>query len=92
MRMDWGLMEDKVLVCKINMFMEFQYLEFGDGEPSIGVPFDDLATVLPATCYEHGYNKIHFFGNENYISGLIQNIRAEETRVYSENKLKFEVN
>lgn len=85
-------MEDKVLVCKINMFMEFQYLEFGNGEPSIGVPFDDLATVLPATCYEHGYNKIHFFGNENYISGLIQDIRAEETRVYSESKLKFEVN
>ena len=85
-------MEDKVLVCKINMFMEFQYLEFGDGEPSIGVPFDDLATVLPTTCYEHGYNKIHLFGNENYISGLIQDIRAEETRVYSENKLKFEVN
>ena len=85
-------MEDKVLVCKINMFMEFQYLEFGDGEPSIGVPFDDLATVVPATCYERGYKKVHFFGNESYISGLIQDIRAEETRVYSENKLKFEVN
>ena len=85
-------MEDKTLVCKINMFMEFQYLEFGNGEPSIGIPFDDLATVLPATCCEHGYNKIHFFGNENYIAGLIQDIRAEETRVYSENKLKFEVN
>ena len=85
-------MEDKVLVCKINMFMEFQYLEFENGEPSIGVPFDDLATVLPATCYEHGYNKLHFFGNENYISGVIQDIRAEETRVYSENKLKLEVN
>ena len=85
-------MEDKVLVCTIHMLLEFQYLEFGNGEPSIGVPFDDLATVLPTTCYEHGYNKIHFFGNENYISGLIQDIRAEETRVYSENKLKFEVN
>ena len=85
-------MEDKVLVCKINMFMELQYLEFGDGVHSIGVTFDDLDNVLPATCYEHGYNKIHFFGNENYISGLIQDIRAEETRVYSENKLKFEVN
>ena len=43
-------MEDKVLVCKINMFMEFQYLEFGEGEPSIGVSFDDLSAVNPFTC------------------------------------------
>ena len=57
-------MEDKTLICKINMFDEFQYLEFRDSS-SIGVPFDELKSVLPAFCHEHGYEKIHFFGNES---------------------------
>lgn len=85
-------MEDKTLVCKINMFDEFQYLEFRDSS-SIGVPFEELHSVLPAFCHEHGYEKIHFFGNESYISGLIQAVRANDNTFYAEEKkLEFEVN
>ena len=77
-------MEDKTLVCKINMFDEFQYLEFRDSS-SIGVPFEELHSVLPAFCHEHG--------NESYISGLIQAVRANDNTFYAEEKkLEFEVN
>lgn len=85
-------MEDKTLVCKINMFDEFQYLEFRDSS-SIGIPFEELHSVLPFFCHDHGYEKIHFFGNESYISGLIQAIRANDNAFYAkEKKLEFEVN
>ena len=79
------------LVCYIDMFSAAQSVIFPDGNEA-RISIDDVAGYLPAVCYNHDIPKIHIYGNEQYISGLVPQILSYEKTHYSKNKLEIEVN
>lgn len=84
-------MGDKELICIINLFdakaqiidlnEERSYLEIKE------VPKSALAYCKTANC------KLHLFGNSEYISKLVTEVRELENQLYSNsNKIRIEVN
>ena len=84
-------MEDKTLICNIDMFAARQAIICPDGGRN-EVFADNLATMLPAFCVSGGYTKIHFFGNEAYINGIVDELRTVEALVCGNKKIEIEVN
>ena len=86
--------------------MEFQYLEFGDGEPSIGVSFDDLSAVLideeflkmiiKFFCYEQELRMAQLYNEKSavvYYNDKQIPKQEKLVNVYgSQNKIDFTIN
>ena len=60
------------IICFIDMFSLTQHVKIG--EQITTVPTNDLGKILPSLCYSNQTNKIHLFGNEMYIEGIISEI------------------
>lgn len=84
-------MENNVLICKVDMFALDQQVIYPDGETEY-VSTPELGKYLPVVCYQHNYPKIHLIGNEEFISGLVQEIWQAERTEYNKNDLEIEVN
>lgn len=84
-------MESNTLVCYIDMFTKTQSVIFPDGKES-RVALENVAGYIPAVCYNHNIPKAHLFGNEEFISGLLQDIWTYEKTNYGKNELEIEVN
>ena len=76
-------MNDEI-ICYVDMFSLTQNINIG--EKNISVPTNDLSKILPSLCYSNQTNKIHLFGNEMYIDGIISEI--EEQQNYSNLEIK----
>lgn len=76
-------MNDEI-ICYVDMFSLTQNVNIG--EKNISVPTNDLGKILPSLCYSNQTNKIHLFGNEMYINGIISEI--EEQQNYSNLEIK----
>lgn len=84
---------DKSLLCFVDMFSADQsFFDTNEREKNFNIKTSDIQDCLPAICREIGIYHIHFYGNENYISGLIQQIRTKENIKFGKNELTFEVN
>lgn len=83
-------MNDKI-ICKLELFDFDQRVFLPDGK-KINVPLERLTDYLTFSCYNKRCNKIHFFGDENYINKLIEDIKEIETKEYAQNNIEFEVN
>lgn len=83
------------IVCNISMFSMKQVIHIYNNEKkpaSFQINTTDLKDQLVKACYSNNIYKIHFFGNEEYISGLIEQIKAKETANYKVNKIEIGVN
>ncbi len=60
------------LICCIDMFSTTQVLMTPEGEKIIVEDFNKLCEFALAYCIEHNVPKLHFFGEEKYISGLLE--------------------
>ena len=90
--MEFSIM-DKSFLCFIDMFDECQrFFDINEREKNFSIKTSNIQDCLPAICREMNTYHIHFYGNENYINGLIQQIRAKENTKFGKNELTFEVN
>lgn len=83
------------IVCNISMFSMNQivYIYNNEKKPAtFQINTTDLQDQLINMCYSKNIYKIHFFGNEEYISGLVEQIRTKEAANYQVNKIKIGVN
>lgn len=84
-------MENNTIICQIEMFSKSQSVIFPDGKEA-RVALEDITSYIPAVCYNHHIPKVHLFGNEEYIAGLLQEMWAYEKTTYGKNELEIEVN
>lgn len=83
--------DNKTLICNVDMFAANQSVIYPDGRKN-EVIADNLASMLPSLCQAGGYTKVHFFGNQSYIDGIITELRTVEALVCNNNHLEIEVN
>lgn len=76
-------MNDEI-ICFVDMFSLTQNVKIG--EQIISIPTNELGRTLPSLCYSNKTNKIHLFGNEMYIDGIITEI--QENQNYSNLEIK----
>ena len=85
---------DKI-VCRIDPGLGIQHIiYFKDDKMQTeeGVYLKDLIPYLIKVCYKDNCYNVHFLGNSEFISGIIQNLLTEEATQYSTNKIQIEVN
>lgn len=81
----------KEVVCFIEMFDRAQSIIFPDGH-EVHIALDDVPSYVPAVCYNHNVFKIHFYGANEFIEGIIDKIQINEKHEYGKSQLQFEVN
>lgn len=81
---------DKEIICNIDMFSLNQTAHLDN--QSFSFPTDDLYKSLTAVCYDQKVYKVHFFGNEDYIDGIMSDMFADEVTRYGQNIIEIEVN
>lgn len=64
---------DKEIICSINLFTVEQQIYY-NGKKIMSVDLNNLADALIANCIRFNLNKIHLFGDEQFISELIPQI------------------
>ena len=72
------------IICFVDMFSLIQNVKIG--EQIMSIPTADLGQTLPSLCYSNQTNKIHLFGNETYIDGIVTEI--QENQDYSNLEIK----
>lgn len=82
----------KEIICDINLFTLNQSVTLPDGTLKRIPGGEALVSYLLGACYDNSINTIHFFGNEEYISGIIEEIKTNEMFCYGINNIKCEVN
>lgn len=87
-----------IICCRIEMFKNKQSIficsDDGNEEKIDSVSLDLLGAVIAQYCHEYETNKIHLFGQEEYIESLIDDIRTTNFFMYKNNAqvLEIEVN
>jgi hypothetical protein len=81
--------KEKELVCYVNMFDAEQTITTPRG--IVKVPNGFLAALLPDICFKENVSKVHLFGNEQYISGIVKNARETAKTTYNK-EIEIEVN
>lgn len=85
-------MEDKIVLCEIDMFSAEQVVRLPGGHVE-RVPLEKIYNYLPTVCYNLNIPKIHLFGNEKFCEGLANQIKSETQQLnYSNFNLEIEVN
>lgn len=91
-------MENKFLVCNINLFSKKQniiLIKNNDYNNATIIPCDlvDLGKMLTDFCFAENIDTIHIYGNEEYIKKITQDIDIYSgCSAYSNNMIKVEVN
>lgn len=84
-------MEDKIVLCKIDMFSAEQEVQLPGGHVE-RVPLDTIYTYLPMVCYNLNVPKIHIFGNQKFCEGIASQIKETQIANYSNFNIEIEVN
>lgn len=72
------------IICFVDMFSLTQNLKIGD--KIITIPTDELGKTIPSLCYSNQTNKVHLFGNEMYIEGIV--VEINENADYANIEIK----
>lgn len=72
------------IVCFIDMFSLTQNVQIG--EKIIPISTNEISKILPSLCYSNHTNKIHLFGNDIFIDGIVTEIN--ENQDYSNLEIK----
>ena len=72
------------IVCFIDMFSLTQNVQIG--EKIIPISTNEISKILPSLCYSNHTNKIHLFGNDSFIDGIVTEIN--ENQDYSNLEIK----
>lgn len=72
------------IVCFIDMFSLTQNVKVG--EKIIPISTNEIGKILPSLCYSNHINKIHLFGNDVFIDGIVTEI--SENQDYSNLEIK----
>jgi hypothetical protein len=75
---------NKEILCFIDMFSLTQNIQIG--EKVMPIPTSEIGKILPSLCYSNHTNKIHLFGNDAFIDGIITEIN--ENQDYSSLEIK----
>lgn len=84
-----------VIYCKINLFDMDQviYLIKDETEKEIAkAPLEYLDGTLAALCHEKEVYSVHLFGLEDFVTDIANKINKTEELMFSQNKIKVEVN
>lgn len=82
---------DNTLLCEVTTFSRESTLHFPDGSVQ-KVPTAELGQLLATTCNLSGINKVRFVcDNKNYLEGLIEESKLQESTLYGINNIEYEV-
>ena len=85
-----------VIYCPINLFDADQkiYLVSDDGKQKeiAKTPLDYLDGTLVALCYEKQVYDIHLIGVRDFILDVVEDIQKTENLMFSQKRIKVEVN
>lgn len=82
---------DNQLICCIDMFARTQVMVTPEGEKILVEGIENLGNMALDFCLQNKINKIHFFGDDTYISGLLER-KPELTFGFKNNNIIVEVN
>ena len=82
---------DNQLICCVDMFARTQVLVAPNGEKITVDGMENLGNLALEFCLKNKINKIHFFGDERFISGLLER-KPEVTFGFKNNNITVEVN
>ena len=72
------------IICFVDMFSLTQNLKIGD--KIITIPTDELGKTIHSLCYSNQTNKVHLYGNEMYIEGIV--VEINENADYANIEIK----
>ena len=72
------------IICFGDMFGLTQNLKSGD--KIITILTDELGKTIPSLCYSNQTNKVHLYGNEMYIEGIV--VEINENADYANIEIK----
>ena len=89
----------KKVICNFNLFdieqTMYVYIE-EDGVKRVNpigrCKFENLGHMLVEICYANDANRIHLFGNEEYVNGILHDIDLHSGSAYSNGMIQVEVN
>ena len=83
-----------IILCNINLFDANQkiYVFKEEQEEYSEVPMHFLDRALIMACYRENIYDIHLFGLDKVVNELKDNINKKENLLFSQNKIKVEVN
>lgn len=81
---------DKELRCIIDLFEQPMIIYPAGNREKIDLK--ELKDYIPQICHSEDIYKVHFYGNESYINGILEEIQESELIEYSINKIEYEVN
>ena len=82
---------DNQLICCVDMFARTQVMVTPKGEKIMVEGIENLGNMALDFCLQNKIGKIHFFGDDAYISGLLER-RPELTFGFKNNNIIVEVN
>jgi hypothetical protein len=82
---------DNQLICCVDMFARTQVMVTPEGEKILVEGIENLGSMALDFCLQNKIGKIHFFGDDTYISGLLER-KPELTFGFKNNNIVVEVN
>lgn len=82
---------DNQLICCVDMFARTQVMVTPEGEKILVEGIENLGSMALDFCLQNKIGKIHFFGDDTYISGLLER-KPELTFGFKNNNIIVEVN
>ena len=82
---------DNQLICCVDMFARTQVIVTPKGEKIFVEGIENLGSMALDFCLQNKISKIHFFGDDAYISGLLER-KPELTFGFKNNNIIVEVN
>lgn len=82
---------DNQLICCVDMFARTQVMVTPDGEKILVEGIENLGNTALDFCLQNKIGKIHFFGDDTYISGLLER-KPDLTFGFKNNNIIVEVN
>ena len=82
---------DNQLICCVDMFARTQVMVTPKGEKILVEGIENLGSMALDFCLQNKIGKIHFFGDDTYISGLLER-KPELTFGFKNNNIVVEVN
>lgn len=82
---------DNQLICCVDMFARTQVMVTPEGKKILVEGIENLGSMALDFCLQNKIGKIHFFGDDTYISGLLER-KPELTFGFKNNNIIVEVN
>lgn len=87
----------QVIYCKINLFDADQIIylidtEKGQEKEIAKAPLEYLDSTLATLCHDKQVYNIHLFGLNDFVEDIAKQINKTENLLFSQNKIKVEVN